>query len=489
MKKSMYVRSNTPNGWLVSLFLLAIISQTVGLLADETASQQSSDWFVPKIIENPEVKELDKEGAGILYQVGDLRLCVLKGSYYDMGLQHGRMLAQNIHHVFKTGYIKKALWERGYTPEYAYAQSARMVKHIPERFLEEARGVIDGLKKAGITDISLEELLLGTTVAEILHFPPDSPPESGKGFSPDSPEVHAVSKTDLSSVPQCTNFAFWGKWTEDGRILHARNLDWSCKRDAQDDAVIFVYHPTDGVKPYMLMGWAGGLGSLTGMNAHHISVGQATLPNSNSTFDGRPCFITVRLILEQDTLEKAVDIVLQGPEATGWNYTIADAKINSARSIESDPIIKNVYGPNDPKENDETKHYGLPDMIRRTNHPVSKEGLVALAKRVGPLIKPPIHVQTWEQFQLVLFLFTHHNTYDRYDWLGKQFQSQEGKGPITVQTALEWLANGPVHNPETLHSCVFDPKNLIVYASVAGNNPVVTASHCPYTKIDMKQWF
>lgn len=472
--------------FIVSLYLIFLPYCIYG---EESPSQKTETWFVPKIIENPEVKELDKEGKGTLYQVGELKLCVLEGSYYDMGVQHGRMLAKNIHHVFKTGYIKKALWDRGYTPEYAYAQSARMVKHIPERFLEEAQGIIDGLKKAGITDISLEELLLGTTVAEILHFPPDSPPESGKGFSPDSPEVHAVSKTDLTSGPQCTNFAFWGKWTEDGRILHARNLDWSCQRDAQDDAVIFVYHPTDGVKPYMLMGWAGGLGSLTGMNAHQISVGQATLPNSNSTFDGRPCFITVRIMLEQDTLDKVVDVVLKGPEGTGWNYTIADAKTNTARCIESDPAIKNVYGPNDPKENDETKHYGLPDMIRRTNHPVSKEGLVALAKRVGPLIKPPLHIETWEQFKLVLFLFTNHNTYQRYDWLGKQFQSQDGKGPITIQTAMEWLANGPVHNPETLHSCVFDPKNLIIYASIAQNNPIVTASHCPYTKLDMKQWF
>ncbi len=458
------------------------------VFGEEATTQKTSDWFTPQIIENPEVKELDHEGKGTLYQVGDLKLCVLKGSYYEMGVQQGRMLAQNIVHVFKTGYIKKALWDRGYTPEYVYAQSARMVKNIPERFIEETRGIIDGLKKAGITDITFDELLLGTTVAEILHFPANTPPEMGKGFSPDSSEVHAVGKADLSAVPQCTNFAFWGKWTEDGRILHARNLDWSTKRDVQDDAVIFVYHPVD-TKPYMLMGWTGALGSLTGINVHGISVGQATLPTINSTFDGRPCFITVRMVLEQDTLEKAVEVVTKGPESTGWNYTITDANTHSARAIESDPIIKNVYEANDPKENEETKHYALPDMIRRTNHPASKEGLVALARRVGPLLKPPLKVESWEQFRLILVLFTNHNTYQRYDWLGKQFQNQEGKGPITIQMALEWLANGPVLNTDTLHSCVFDPKNLTVYASIAGNNPPVTASHRPYTKIDLKQWF
>ncbi len=466
---------------MVALFLpLAFCEETSG---------KSEGWYVPQIIENPEISRLDSEGAGALYQVGELKLCVLKGSYYDMGFQHGRLLAPHIRHVIKEGYIKKALWDNGYTPEYVYPQSARMLKNVPEKYIKEAKGILDGLKKAGIEDITLEELLLGSTVAEILHFPPDTPPDSGKiGFSPDSPSVHTnIENTKPVNAPQCTNISLWGKWTEGGKILHGRNLDWSIRRDVQDDAVVFIYIPED-VKPYLLLGWAGGIGSLTGMNVSGITVGQATLPTINSTFDGRPCFVTVRMMLEQETLDKAVEVVIKGPEGTGWNYMICDAKIKSARAIESDSIIKNIYTDNDPKENEETRHYSLPDMIRRTNHPVSKDGLVALAKRVGPLLKPPLNVQNWEQFRLIIGIFTNHNTYQRYDWIGKQFQERDGKGPITVQTLLELLANGPVFNSDTLHSCVFDPEDLVIYVSIAGNNPPLTATRRPYTKIKLTDW-
>ncbi len=474
---------------LVSLMCFLFIFLSVYSIFGEEKVGGKDGWYVAKTIENPEVIRVDSEGAGALYQVGELRLCVLKGSYYEMGFQHGRLLASNIRHVFKEGYIKKALWDRGYTSEYVYAQSARMLKYVPEKYIEEAKGIIDGLKKMGVEDITLEELLLGSTVAEILHFPPNTPPESGKvGFSPDSPSVH-TSVEDLQSetVPECTNISLWGRWTEGGKILHGRNLDWSIRRDVQDDAVVFVYVPKD-VKPYLLLSWAGGIGSLTGMNVSGITVGQATLPTINSTFDGRPCFVTVRMILEQGTLDKAVDVVMKGPEGTGWNYMICDAKMRSARAIESDPVIKNVYTDDDPKENEETRHYSLPDMIRRTNHPVSKEGLVSLAKRVGPLLNPSLRVQSWEQFKLIIGIFTNHNTYQRYDWIGKQFQEREGKGPITVQTLLELLANGPVYNSDTLHSCVFDPENLVVYVSNAGNNPPLTATRRAYIKISLTDW-
>ena len=51
------------------------------------------------------------------------------------------------------------------------------------------------------------------------------------------------------------------------------------------------------------------------------------------------------------------------------------------------------------------------------------------------------------------------------------------------------LANKPVGNNATLHSCVFDPKNQAVYVAIAGSNPPLTASQRPYTKIDLKEWF
>ena len=186
----------------------------------------------------------------------------------DLGFQHGRLLAPHINHIMKEGYSKKALLDRGYTRDYINAQSDRMEKFFPEEIKQEIQGVVKGLKAAGIDDINYEEIRTGITQAEILHFPPDGP-------------------------PSCSNFACWGKWTTDGRLLHGRNLDWNIKGDAQDDHVLLVWRPKGGI-PFMMVGWAGGVGSVSGMNSKGITIGEMTLPSPDATFDGLPLLLQMR---------------------------------------------------------------------------------------------------------------------------------------------------------------------------------------------------
>ena len=84
----------------------------------------------PEIVANPEAKLLDEEGAGKLYQIGEHLLCILQGTHREMGLQHGRLLAERIRQIMKEGYMVSALLDRGYTKDYIKAQSERMQKHF-----------------------------------------------------------------------------------------------------------------------------------------------------------------------------------------------------------------------------------------------------------------------------------------------------------------------------------------------------------------------
>ena len=413
----------------------------------------------PEVVENPDVKLLDSEGAGKLYQVGEQLVCVMEGAPEEMGYQHGRLLAQKIHHVIKEGYMPKSLWNRNYTPEYVHAQSQRMEKHIPAPYIAEMKGIVKGLEAAGVKDISYEEVLLGVTQAEILHFSPNEP-------------------------QGCSNFACWGQWTPDGRLLHGRNLDWTISRDAQDDAVILVWRPKGG-SPFMMVGWAGGAGSVSGMNAKGITIGEMTLPSPNATFDGMPLFITMRRVLEQSNLNDAVKVVQDGPHTSGWNFIIGDAQIPDGRALEVDAKRCEVYAPMDPKETEETAHWAMPDAVRRTNHPIGKDQLLDLARIYGPEIG--LKIETWEQLKLVLPMLKTQNSYQRYDWMGKNISAEPGK--VDIAKALQLLRNGPVYSDATLHSCVFDPKNQTAYVALAGNNPPVTATERPFTKIDLKEWF
>jgi len=146
------------------VFLFAAMSICPALVAREI-----------EIIESPEVTLVDEEGAGKLYRVGEHPVLVMEGTPEEMGYQHGRLLAAHIHNVLTQGYTPKALWDRGYSREYVMAQSERMDKFFPEAIREELRGLVRGLHAAGYTDLAYEDVRIGITQAEILHFPPDGP--------------------------------------------------------------------------------------------------------------------------------------------------------------------------------------------------------------------------------------------------------------------------------------------------------------------------
>ncbi len=431
------------------------------------------DMLVPPVIADAQPKLLDKEGAGKLYQVGPCLVCVMEGTPSEMGFQHGRLLASRIHHGIKEGYMQKAFLSRGYTPEYINAQSERMEKHFPAEYIEEMRGVVKGLKAAKVDDITYEDIRTEVTQAELAHHPPNQPPDA-------KPAADAADRAKAGQ--QCSNFAAWGQWTPDGRLLHGRNLDWNIGGSAQEEAAILVWRPK-GKSPFMMVGWAGAIGSVSGMNSRGITIGEMTSVSSEETFDGVPLLILMRRVLEEaGTLDQAVDIIKKGPRTTGWNFIIGDGKIPDARALEVDATDCTVFAPMDPKEGEATGHWAMADAVRRTNHPIGMKQLHKLALVYGPKygIDP-------EKLDAAIPLLKLQNTWQRYDWLGKMIQALPKQ--LDVPQALQLLANGPVRNDSTLHSWVFDPKRKTAYVANAAVDPPATATSQPYVRVDFAPWF
>ncbi|MDX9972610.1 MAG: C45 family peptidase [FCB group bacterium] len=411
----------------------------------------------PKVNRSPEVKLLDREGAGELYQVGDLRVCVMEGTPEEMGFQQGRLLASSIRHMVNEGYLQKSLYARGYTPEYVNEQSERMAKNFPPEYLEEINGIEKGLRAAGEQTIGAKEIRTAATVAEIQHHAPNAP-------------------------PQCSNFAVFGKWTTDGRLLHGRNLDWNINGSAQDDAVVLVWRPKGGT-PFMMPTWAGAIGGVSGMNAKGITIGEMTSSTENESYDGLPLFLIMRRILEKaSTLDEAVAIMQAGPRTLGWNFVVGDGKIPDARAMEVDAQTCDVFAPRDARESAATGAWAMEDAVRRTNHPCGETQLRKVAAKYGRELK-----QDFSDMGVVKELLKSQNTWQRYEWLGRQIEARPGA--IDIDEALQLLSNGPVKNDATLHSWVLDPKNEVAYVANAGVNPVVPATETTYTKLDLREWF
>ena len=61
--------------------------------------------------------------------------------------------------------------------------------------------------------------------------------------------------------------------TADGTLYHGRVLDYGVDLRLQDHAVLIVAEPEGGI-PFVNVGYAGFIGSVTGMNARHVSIGE-----------------------------------------------------------------------------------------------------------------------------------------------------------------------------------------------------------------------
>jgi len=111
--------------------------------------------------------------------------------------------------------------------------------------------------------------------------------------------------------------------------------------------------------------------------------------------------------------------------------------------------------------------------------------LMRLALAFGPEFN--INVETEEDLKALMPVLKTQNSFMRYEWLSTEIERQAGA--IDIKEAIQILATGPVYGDATLHSWVCDPSNKTIYVANAGNNPPVTATDRPFTRVDLTEWF
>ena len=77
----------------------------------------------------------------------------------------------------------------------------------------------------------------------------------------------------LPELFHCSGFAVMNSATTDGTLYHGRVLDYKCDWHLQDHAVLIVAEPDGGI-PFVNVTYAGFIGSVTGMNVKHVSIGE-----------------------------------------------------------------------------------------------------------------------------------------------------------------------------------------------------------------------
>ena len=345
-------------------------------------------------------------GKGTLYRLQGHRVAVLAGSPEEMGRQHGRLLKDEvlslIRRINKYGEQKvggpnglglhavlELIWQRTH-------------RFVPDRYVQE----MDALARA--TGLSPREVYHANVLPELFH---------------------------------CSGFALKGKSTTDGRLLHGRILDYATDAGLQDYAVTFICLP-EGKNAFVNVGYAGFIGSVTGMNSRQVAFGEMG-GGGVGQWDGMPMSFLMRTGMEEaDTLAEALELFRSTPRTCEYFYVISDGKTGKARGLRCTP------------EDFETVNYG-------ESH---------------PLLPSPVP-------DTILL-----SANERYSKLVERVNA--AYGDIDAARARQ-IMKRPVSMDSNLHCVLFDPASRtlwIAHAADPDTDPDFQACNQPYLRLDFGQW-
>lgn len=261
-------------------------------------------WFLigAAIAPRLDAEVIAREGQGWLEEVDGYRVLHLKGTPFEMGYQHGVLLRESVRKNFDTLINvkgKTALAEWGpitVTPRPLIEMIVKVQEpYVPPRYFDELRGLAEG---AGIP---LADARVGNFIPEMFH---------------------------------CSGFALMNSATEDGSLYHARVLDYATDWGLQEHAIIIVAEP-EGRVPFVNVTYAGFIGSVTGMNAEKISVGEMG-GRGLGHWEGVPMAFLVRESLETArSLDDAIAVFRDNPRTCEYFYVLADGEENRAVGMEA----------------------------------------------------------------------------------------------------------------------------------------------------------
>jgi len=363
------------------------IRRTLEILAP--SERLKSPREKPAVIENGELRWVEGQ-----------RVVLLSGTPEEVGVAHARLLRReamktidSVLYAFGTvNTIRTGRWFKDDLND-AYA---RLSPHIPEDHKRETAAMAETL---GI-DIELAQAL--NVFPELFH---------------------------------CSGFAVFDSATADGTLYHGRVLDYMTTIGLQDGATTFVV-AVEGKQPFVNVGYAGFIGSVTGMNAAGISLGEMG-GRGEGQWDGVPMATLMRRALEECTsLKEVMTLWETSPRTCEYYYVFADGKTNEAVGVAATP------------ESIEFVHPGQAH------------------ERLGPGIKDAVVLSAGSRLETL------------------RSRVKERHGRIDEETAI-WLMSRPVAMESNLHNALFVPAKGIVYVANASHG--APAAERPYVRFDLNE--
>ncbi len=300
--------------------------------------------------------KINNNTGGWIEEINGVTVLHVKGSYYEMGFQHGSLLKEKCLQVLRA-FIYNAE-KFGITYEDLVKFWNIKKEFMPQDYIDEIQGLADGL------DLSFEYVSAG-------HL-------SG-GYTALDKRVFSI---------ECCNFVCRNSATADGKMYHGRSYDlpiWSKDPETgvlviQENQIIVIREPDEG-HASIGIGIAGYVGALGGFNEEGVVIGSAGSKSSDETRSGTPIGDILKSVLDHSsTAEEAIGFITEN-RSYGYNYVISDKNVSYVIEISANQTYIGTW--NDPVE---SLHpfWEIDNVVRRVNLYLNKSLAYTQREKYNP---------------------------------------------------------------------------------------------------------
>lgn len=322
----------------------------------------------------------------------DFKILYLNGTHYEMGYQHGYLLADEIGENFRAflNYTETFGWNYSF-----YVWLWNEIKdYVPQEYKDEIEGIADG------SGISILNISINNIMADWFH---------------------------------CCNAAAWGPATIDNKLYHIRSFDWSMKmidpitgRGLRENQILMIRNPKNGyasVEP----SFSGLIGGPGGINENGIGIGilcSYCFDEINSTHaEGIPVTFRVKMVLDKAAnVSNALEII-NSNKTSGYNFIISDKDI--AYAVEQ-TLTHSYNGTWDDPVESNRPFWSIDHVVRRTNIFINPNLAKLQRKYYNPSIFPLIMMFLKINPVGYKSIFSSSTSYLHYRTLSKQIEKLWG---------------------------------------------------------------
>ncbi|MDM8549111.1 C45 family autoproteolytic acyltransferase/hydrolase [Desulfobacterales bacterium HSG2] len=270
-------------------------------------------------------------------EINGVKVLQMKGTPYEMGYQHGFLLADRIELMISrtlpatTAYVAAQTGSDLKTAEKLLWLGQKAAEpFLPEDLKEEMRGIADGANDAGVSVTSDQIFLWNTNYDQwCVYCHPHY-------WHPEGKISEKMPDRILAGSGGCSSFSAWDEWAGgNGNLIFCTDED-NFNMPAQLDNRIMVIAAPDKGYGHAFLTYPGMTGLDGGLNEDGLEMMTQLNSMKDETMEGCGIGVFTRLLLTNaSTVDDAINIFHKYPRCAGIAYHVADAKTGKAAVVET----------------------------------------------------------------------------------------------------------------------------------------------------------